>query len=52
MRADLPPAEPDGVQRYTVAKPVLGYVDVLYADADLRVTRGNRGSLVVSRKQK
>jgi len=47
---DLEPPEPRGVQRYTVARPVVGYVDVLYADADLRVTRGNRGSLVVTRR--
>jgi hypothetical protein len=46
----LDPPLAEGVQRYTVARPIKGFVDVLYSDDDLRVTRGNRGSLVVMRR--
>mmetsp|Transcript_8867 Transcript_8867/g.28104 ORF Transcript_8867/g.28104 Transcript_8867/m.28104 type:complete len:415 (+) Transcript_8867:268-1512(+) len=46
----LAPVRPEGVQSYTVARPVTGHVDVLFADDDLRVTRGNRNSLVVMRR--
>ena len=49
---DVAPAEPHGVQRYSVAKPMLGFVDVLYADGDHRVTRGNRGTLVITAKER
>ena len=35
----------DGRQSYSVSRPMLGHVDVLYADTDLRATRGNRGTL-------
>mmetsp|Transcript_13731 Transcript_13731/g.41535 ORF Transcript_13731/g.41535 Transcript_13731/m.41535 type:complete len:442 (-) Transcript_13731:303-1628(-) len=39
-----------GYQSYVVQRPVTGHVDVLYSDDDLRVTRGNRNSLVVLRR--
>ena len=35
-------------QSYELARAPAGSVDVLFLDADLRVTRGNRGSLVVA----
>ena len=35
-------------QSYKLARAPAGSVDVLFLDADLRVTRGNRGSLVVA----
>ncbi|KAJ1458430.1 hypothetical protein M885DRAFT_512857 [Pelagophyceae sp. CCMP2097] len=44
---ELEPPEPQGVQRYVVNRPISGYLDVLYSDDDVRVTRGHRGSLVV-----
>lgn len=46
----LAPVEPEGVQCYTVARPISGHVDVLFTDGDLRITRGNRNSLVVMRR--
>lgn len=46
----LAPVEPEGVQCYTVARPISGHVDVLFTDGDLRITRGNRSSLVVMRR--
>lgn len=48
---ELADPEARGVQRYSVAKPMLGFVDVLFADGDIRVTRGNRGTLVVARAE-
>ncbi|KAG5192920.1 hypothetical protein JKP88DRAFT_260815 [Tribonema minus] len=43
-----PPADAgQGVQRYTMNRPPEGYLDILYLDDALRVTRGNRGSIVV-----
>lgn len=45
---ELAPPSKQGFQAYCVAKPMLGFVDVLYADDCIRVTRGNRGSLVVT----
>ena len=47
---ELAPPTVQGLQAYAVAKPMLGFVDVLYADDGLRVTRGNRGSLVVTQR--
>lgn len=47
----LEPVQPEGVQRYTVARPITGHVDVLFTDDDLRVTRGNRNSLVIMRRR-
>lgn len=47
---ELAPVKPEGVQCYTVARPITGHVDVMYSDDDLRVTRGNRNSLVVMRR--
>jgi hypothetical protein len=44
-----PPDEIDGngIQRYEMKKPGKGYLDILYADENLRVTRGHKGALVV-----
>mmetsp|Transcript_5706 Transcript_5706/g.23719 ORF Transcript_5706/g.23719 Transcript_5706/m.23719 type:complete len:258 (-) Transcript_5706:418-1191(-) len=45
---NLNPVNPaEGRQSYTVGRPVVGHVDVLYVDENLRVTRGNRNTLVV-----
>ena len=40
----------DGVARYAMARPIAGHVDVLYLDDDMRVGRGNRGSVTVVRR--
>jgi len=37
--------------RYQMTKAPKGYLDVLYLDDELRITRGNRGSLVVCERQ-
>lgn len=35
------------IMRYQMTKPFKGYLDLLYLDDELRITKGNRGSLVV-----
>mmetsp|Transcript_26499 Transcript_26499/g.40209 ORF Transcript_26499/g.40209 Transcript_26499/m.40209 type:complete len:408 (-) Transcript_26499:147-1370(-) len=52
LGADLPDGmEPDGTMSYSLHRPYgghgKGYVDVLYADQDLLITRGNSGTLHV-----
>ena len=46
-----PPCD-EGVVKYTMARPFAGYVDVLYLDGDVRVGRGNRGSVTVVRRER
>lgn len=40
----------DGAMRYEMTKAPEGYLDILYLDDDLRITRGNRGSYVVAKR--
>ena len=40
----------NNVLKYKLEKPAEGYLDILYLDETLRVTRGNRGSVVVVQK--
>ena len=40
----------DGVQEYKMPKSPEGYLDILFLDEELRVTRGNRGSVVISER--
>jgi len=52
LGADLPDGmEPDGTMSYSLHRPYgghgKGYVDVLYADQDLLITKGNSGTLHV-----
>lgn len=42
----------DYCARYEMKRAPKGYIDILYIDEDLRITRGNRGSIVVVRKVK
>lgn len=37
----------DGSMEYEMAKAPHGYTDILYMDEDLRITKGNRGTVVV-----
>jgi len=37
----------DGSMRYEMTKAPHGYTDILFMDEDLRITKGNRGSIVV-----
>mmetsp|Transcript_20437 Transcript_20437/g.31207 ORF Transcript_20437/g.31207 Transcript_20437/m.31207 type:complete len:369 (+) Transcript_20437:527-1633(+) len=46
----LDPIDNSGYQSYSVQRPVLGYMDILYADEDFRVTRGNRNTLFVLKR--
>jgi len=41
-------ADPEGVVSYEMTKAPKGYLDVLFLDEDLRITRGNRGTIVVA----
>lgn len=42
-------SEPEGpVFAYETKKPMPGYFDILYLDDDLRITRGNRGTVVAN----
>merc|ERR1712038_444175 len=38
--------------RYEMKRPPKGFLDVIYLDEDLRITKGNRGSYVVVERQK
>ena len=40
----------DGVQEYKMPKSPEGYLDILFLDEELRVTRGNRGSIVIAER--
>jgi len=46
MGLRLPRLAPDGVVSFQMKRPPHGYTDILYLDDKLRVTRGNRGSIV------
>ena len=40
----------DGTQEYKMPKAPQGYLDILFLDEELRVTRGNRGSIVIAER--
>ena len=40
----------DGVQEYKMPKSPEGYLDILFLDEELRITRGNRGSIVIAER--
>ena len=40
----------DGTQEYKMPKSPQGYLDILFLDEELRVTRGNRGSIVIAER--
>lgn len=37
----------DFTQTYTITRPIAGHLDILYMDEDLRISKGNRGTIVV-----
>ena len=56
LGADVPDSmDADGSMSYTLHRPIGGhgtsYVDVLYLDENLRITRGNAGSIFVQVKE-
>ena len=42
----------DYSQTYKIERPYNGHLDILYIDEDLRITKGNRGSIVVVERLK
>ena len=42
----------DYTQTFKITKPYLGYLDILYIDADFRVTKGNKNTIVVVERLK
>ena len=40
----------DLTQKYNIARPISGYLDILYISDDLRISKGNRGTIVVVEK--
>ncbi|KAL3788081.1 hypothetical protein HJC23_008143 [Cyclotella cryptica] len=47
MGLDPPVDCMDFTQTYTIARPIAGHLDILYMDEDLRISKGNRGTIVV-----
>ena len=52
MGLEPPVDTSDYTQTYTIKRPYVGYLDILYLDEDLRITRGNRGTVVVVERVK
>ena len=49
----LEPPTYDGVhftQTFNIGRPYTGHLDIIYLDEDLRVTRGNKGTIVVAER--
>lgn len=47
MGLEMPIDMDDFTQTYKIGRPRMGHLDILYLDEDFRVTRGNRGTIVV-----
>lgn len=47
MGLEPPVDTTDFTQTYNIKRPFVGYLDILYLDDDFRVTRGNKGTVVV-----
>jgi hypothetical protein len=47
MGLEPPDDRPDMTQTYRIARPIAGFLDILFVDEDLRISRGNRGTVVV-----
>lgn len=44
----IPPVDTEELtQTYSIARPIAGHLDMLYLDEDLRISKGNRGTIVV-----
>ncbi|KAL7550678.1 hypothetical protein ACHAWF_013895 [Thalassiosira exigua] len=50
MGLEPPTDASDFTQTYCIKRPYAGYLDVIYMDGDLRVTRGNKGTVVVTER--
>lgn len=51
----LEPPTYDGInlsQTFKIGRPFTGHLDIIYLDDDLRVTRGNKGTIVVAERVK
>ena len=48
-----PPVDCDDLtQTYNISRPIAGHLDILYMDDDIRISRGNRGTIVVVERVK
>ena len=47
MGLEAPTDNTDYTQTYKIGRPYVGYLDIVYLDDDFRVTRGNKGTIVV-----
>jgi hypothetical protein len=48
MMGLIPPVDDESLtQTYRIERPISGYLDILYMNDDLRISRGNRGTVVV-----
>lgn len=52
MGLEPPVDREDFTQTYVIKRPYVGFVDIMYIDEDLRITKGNRGTIVVVEKLK
>ncbi len=54
FKLTLPTDESDSEScaRYEMKREPKGYFDILYVDEDLRITRGNRGTVVIVQRAK
>mmetsp|Transcript_48097 Transcript_48097/g.71279 ORF Transcript_48097/g.71279 Transcript_48097/m.71279 type:complete len:484 (-) Transcript_48097:533-1984(-) len=53
LGADVPEQmEEDGTMNYELHRPISGHIDVLYMDEDLRITKGNYGTIQVQARTK
>ena len=50
MGLEPPVDTADYTQTYNITRPFIGYLDILYLDDDFRVTRGNKGTVVVAER--
>mmetsp|Transcript_27659 Transcript_27659/g.56914 ORF Transcript_27659/g.56914 Transcript_27659/m.56914 type:complete len:310 (-) Transcript_27659:334-1263(-) len=52
MGLDPPVDREDFTQTYVITRPYVGFADIMYIDDDLRITKGNRGTIVVVERLK
>lgn len=50
MGLEPPVDTADYTQTYSIGRPYVGHLDVLYLDEDFRITKGNKGTIVVVEK--
>ncbi len=52
MGLEPPVDREDFTQTYVIKRPYVGFADIMYIDDDLRITKGNRGTIVVVERLK